>query len=281
MKISIFTEAKAHPKSKEEKNTESKKVSKPFLPEIVEIMNDSQLVEYVSQYAWSPFIFSSFRHGSNFVSTDFLTYDIDEGMTIDECEAIVTREKLCCLCLPSPSHTPEAQRFRIILPLARTITSISVYEETWKKGAEIFGVVDEQCKDSARYYFACTTDDGFWIEGDFFSPVLPKAPERSEHVPSQTTMIVVTEDLNQLVEQIYGEKREKIPEAVDFFLRNAGTGLPGKWTNSLNSCCFSLALSGVDDGIIEQVIEQLAPLPLDGKDLYQIKRAIRDGKAAI
>lgn len=280
MKISIFESVNPLPKSKEEKNLQSKKASQC---KVVDILNDDQLVQTVCKYAWSPFVFDkNKRLADNFISCDLLVYDIDEGLTIDEAEQIVSQNKLCCLCLPSPSHTPENPRFRIVLPLARTITNAEVYQETWRKGAELFGVVDEQCKDLARFFFSCTSDDGFWIEGDFFNPVTPKLEQTSNtYTQSQTYMVTVTEDLEELTTQIYGEKRDKIPEAVHFFLTNAHTGLPGKWNSSLNAFVFSLTLSGVDDRIIMDICEQLAPLPLDKRDLYQIKRSIRDGKAAV
>ena len=245
------------------------------------IANDTELFSAVSSFAWSPFIFDgNKRLASNFKETWFLVYDIDEGMTIDECEVILSREKLCGLVLPSTSHTPEAQRFRVILPLGRVITSEKVYAETWRKGAELFGVVDEQCRDTARFFFSCRTDDGFWLNGDMFVPVIEvEKPKLEQH--STTAMIKVSEDINETVLQIYGEKREKIPEAVDFFLKNAHTGLHGKWNTSLNAFVFSLTLSGVSDTIVLDVCEQLAPQPLDSKDLYQIKRSIKDGKAAL
>jgi hypothetical protein len=277
MRLSIFPEV-GFPTSKEEKHEMAKKATKCS---IVSIANDEQLVQFVTRHAWSPFIFDDNRRkAENFLSCDFLVYDIDEGMTIDECSSIVTQNNMCCLCLPSPSHSEKFPRFRIILPLARTITDPAVFQETWLKGAEIFGVVDEQCKDLARFYFQCTDSDGFWQNGDLFAPILPQFKDTTGTAPSQTYMINVTEDLDELVTQIYGEKREKIPEAVDFFLRNVKSGLPGKWMNSLNSFCFSLSLSGVEDCAIMELCEQLAPEPLDSKDKYQIKRAIRDGQRA-
>lgn len=279
MKISIFPEVNPLPKSREEKHKESKKASHC---EVRVANNDDQLFSLVTSYAWSPFIFSNNKRlASNFIETSFLVYDIDEGMSIEKASQIVELNKLCALILPSTSHTPEHHKFRIILPLSQTVSSVSVYEETWMKGSEIFGVVDIQCKDLARFFFSCRDDDGFWIEGDFFEPVQPKL-ELSQNVEyGQTSMINVTEDLDAVVQQIYGEKRDRIPEAVDFFLKNAHTGLDGKWTNSLNSFVFSLTLSGVDEELVWDICEQVAPSPLDGKDQYQIRRAIRDGKAAI
>jgi hypothetical protein len=278
MRLSIFPEVEHLPKSKEEKHQASKKAS---ICRVVSADNDSQLFKLVCNHAWSPFLFeNNKRLASNFISTDFLVFDIDEGMTIDAAAEIVENEKLCALILPSTSHSPEAHRFRIILPLARTISSVKSYQDTWAKGAELFGVVDEQCKDTARFFFSCRDDDGFWLEGDLFSPIA--LPERviPTHV-SSSSMITVTEDISELVLQIYGERREKIPEAVEYFIKNAESGIPGNWTNSLNAFCFSLILSGVESDMVEDLCEQLAPNPLDSKDLYQINRSIKDGKASI
>lgn len=277
MRLSIFPEVSPLPKSKDEKHQQSKKASQ-CLVRVVE--NDEDLLSIITTYAWSPFIFDhNKRLADNFLSTDLLVYDIDEGLTIDQCSAIVEREKLCCLCLPSPSHSDSAPRFRVVLPLARTITSPEVYAETWLRGAELFGVVDEQCKDLARFFFSCTKSDGFWLEGELFQPVLPvEKPVDYTTGEFSQSLISVTDDINELVTQIYGEKRERIPEAVDFFIKNAHTGLSGSWVNRLNSFVFSLTLSGVDGTIVHEVCEKLAPDKLDSKDLYQIKRAIKDGE---
>jgi hypothetical protein len=281
MKISIFPEAKAHPSSKEEKRVESFKVSSPNLPKAVEIVDDNALIKYVTSYAWSPFVFDGVRHADNFVSCDFLVYDIDEGLTIEKADEILSNTNYCYLILPSPSHTLEKHRFRVIIPLAHSILDFDTYDLTWQFGADLLGVVDEQCKDKARYYFGSRDDDGGCDFGkDFLTPIKKTlVPEKSGYTPSQTTMLSVTEDIQDLITQLYGEKRDKVPEAVDYFIKNAPTGLPGNWTNSLNAAAFSLALSGVDEEIIIQTFENLAPEgSLDKKDLYQVRRAVKDGQ---
>jgi hypothetical protein len=92
--------------------------------------------------------------------------------------------------------------------------------------------------------------------------------------------VEVPEELSEIVKLLYGKERETIPEAVEFFLTNAHTGLSGMWINALNSFTFSLALSGVDATLIEDVLVKIAPNELDSRDLYQIKRAIADGNKA-
>ena len=285
IKLSIFPEAKPHPSSKEEKVQESFMVSKPYLPKIVTIVDEESLIKYVTNYAWSPFVFDGVRHADNFVSCDFLVYDIDEGLTIDDADNILSGTNYCYLILPSPSHTPENHRFRIIIPLAHSILDFDTYDATWLAGAELLGVVDEQCKDKARYYFGSRDNDGFADFGkDFFVPVKAKveAPAYGGFSPSSTAMLSVTEDIKEVVKYLYGEERDKVPEAVDYFLKNAHTGLPGHWTNTLNRCAFSLSLSEVPEERIYEVLEKFCPEGgLDSKDLYQVKKAISDGQKAL
>jgi hypothetical protein len=192
----------------------------------------------------------------------------------------VKRMGLACLCLPSPSHTEELHKFRLILPMSRTISNSEVYISTWEKGAELFGTVDPSCKDLARFYNGHSMSDGFWNEGDLFEPVKPVVQEKEPdgRVFNNNVLIPVSGDIAAIVRSIYGEDRKVIPEAVEFFIRNAHTGIPGGWINALNRFVFSLSLSGVEDCIILALCNELAPNELDKKDMYQIKRAIEDGK---
>jgi hypothetical protein len=283
MQISIFPEAESHPKSKEGKIAASKVVSAPNLPQLITVNSSDELIEAITSFAWSPFVYSKFRHGDFFVSCDVLVYDFDEGTTIDEAEAIIEQHKLCALCLPTPNHKPEegVNKFRLLLPLSHTIYDKEQYSNTWLKGAELFPLVDQQCKGHAQWFTASTKTDGFWIEGELFSPVkkafVPKIDTNSR-LKSHTNNVPVSLELSELVQRVYGKPREKIPEAVAKFFKEAPTGMKGEWICSLNSCCFSLSLSGVEDSVIVEVIEDLAPSPLDSKDRYQIQRALRDGK---
>lgn len=282
MKISIYPDVESHPRSKEAKANAAQKVSKPGAAEVVEIRSDDDLIKFVTENAWSPFIFKSKRQMDDFVSCDFLVYDIDHGLTIDDVEAIIRLEKLCALCLPSPSHTPEQHRFRLILPLSGTIFDREVYSDTWSKGADLFPGVDTSCKDSARWYGGSTADDGFWLEGAFFSPVKKEVPTTAQNAMKEANAkafrtVAVTDDIIATVTQIYGKPRKQIPEAVEYFLKNAHTGLPGLWICGLNAFCFSLSLSGVEESVIMSVTEQLAPNELDKRDLDQMRRAIKDG----
>jgi hypothetical protein len=280
MKMSIFKEANPHPKGKEEKRREAFKMSYPYLPTTIEVTNEQQLIDAITNHVWSPFIFNGTRDAANFISTDMLVYDIDQGMTIDELDKIIKKLGLCCLCLPSPSHSVDNERFRVIFPLAYTIRNALVYSETWDAGNSILNnVVDSACKDLARGYFGSTASDGFWQEGRLFEPVMPKPTYKlpSFAKGSKKTAPVST-DIDELVTWLYGEKRKVVPEVVAFFLKEGHTGLPGAWINTLNALCFSLTLSGVESDKVYELIEKLAPEPLDDKDKYQIERSIKDGE---
>lgn len=267
------------PKNKDEKALQSKLASNPNLPQVLEIGNDEDLINAVTSYGWSPSIFSGVRHNDNFVSTDFMSLDIDSGLRIEEAEKRVQNLGLACLCLPSPSHTQELHKFRLIFPMAKTILNPEDFDATWDFLQKQFPELDTQCSDYARWYAPSKMEDGFWQDGEFLVP--KKAPQvQPSSFNLKETQVDVPEDLAEIVKLLYGKERETIPEAVEFFLTNAHTGLSGLWINSLNSFCFSLALSGVDGTLIQEVVEKIAPNALDNKDTYQISRAIKDGTKA-
>jgi hypothetical protein len=279
MKLSIYPKVNFLPKNKDDKILQSKLTSSPNFPEVVEISNDEDLIKTVTSYGWSPCIFSGYRNNNNFISCDFMSLDVDSGLTIEEAEKRVQKLGLACLCLPSPSFTPEFHKFRLILPLAKTILNTEDFDTTWDWLQQQFPELDAQCSDYARWYAPSKMEAGFWQDGDFLVP--KKAPEK-QNLPFnlKETQVEVPEELSEIVKLLYGKERETIPEAVEFFLTNAHTGLQGLWINSLNSCVFSLALSGVDATIIEEVIAKVSPDALDKKDLYQINRSIKDGNKA-
>lgn len=277
MKLSIFPKCKALPSSKEEKQKYARFTSRPHLPEIVEIRNENDLIDIVTKYSWSPFVFEDFRRQDGFISTDFAVFDIDDGMRIEDAESIIDELSVACLCMPSTSHTPEHHRFRLVFPLSKSIQNKDEYKETMMKLGEYFQYDPSCLTDTARFYYGSTDDDGFWIEGDLYTPVRPK-PKLSESFDksSYTDTIEVGEDVVDVVRALYGEDKEKIPEQVDFFIREAHTGLLGNWHNASNSFIFTLGLQGVSFERVAAVYEELAPEPLDNHDEYLLERAYND-----
>lgn len=279
MQVSIFPKAKAHPKNKQEKVKNSKYASSPFTPEIVSFNNEEELMDIITKYAWSPMVFETYRRESDFIKTDVIAFDIDEDMTIDEAEKVVVSLGLAALCMPSTSHSEEHHKFRLIFPLSRSIHNIEEYKETYTKLAEYFPV-DPQCKDACRFYFGSTDEDGFWIDGKLYAPVKPK-PKLSESFDrtKYADSVEVGEDIKEIVEFLYSNEKEKIPEQIDYFIKEAHTGLPGHWHNSANSFIFTLALQNVEFEKIATVFEKLAPETLDAHDEYLLERAYKDGQS--
>lgn len=285
MKLTVFPKINLHPKNKQEKEALSKLSSKPHLGEEREFNCEEELFELITSYGWSPSIFTGYRNNANFSFCDVLALDVDNDLTIEEAELICQNNKLSALISPSPSFTPELHKFRVVFPLARRISTAENFTATWQKLASIFPVVDEQCKDMARFFFPCKPDfeNTVWVEGDLLEPVEFTHSEKGiDSRKFGEYNFVSTDGLQSkdALKFVYGEVPEKVPESVAKFFENAHTGMEGEWTNSLNACCFTLALQGVEEEKIWQVVEELAPYALDSNDIYQIERAVKDGSEA-
>lgn len=199
-------------------------------------------------------------------------------MTIDEAEAIIEDMEVACLCMPSTSHTEEHHRFRLIFPLSRSIRDKDEYKETMMKLGERFPYDSSCLSDTARFYYGSTDDDGFWIEGDLYTPVKPKkALSESFDRSRYTDTIEVGEDIEDVVRALYGGNKDKIPEQVDFFIKEAHTGIKGGWYNAANSFLFTLGLQRIPFEKVAAVFEELAPDPLDSRDEYMLERSYNDG----
>lgn len=280
MKISIFPKINFHPTA-EQKPELSKMSSKPHYPEVREFNSEEELFDLITQFGWSPSIFTGHRNNSNFSFCDVLALDIDDGMRLDEAELICKNNSLSALISPSPSFTEELHKFRIVFPLVRSISTQDEFVATWQKLAKMFPSIDEQCKDMARFFFPCKPDfdNTVWISGDFLQPV--NIPEkRVDNRIRREYSLINTEGLESkdALISLYGELPERVSEAVAHFLENAHTGLQGQWINSLNACCFTLASQGIPHAKIYEVISAVSPEALDAKDEYQIERAFRDGE---
>ena len=211
-----------------------------------------------------------------------MVLDIDNGMTITEAEAIVDQLGYACLCLPSTSHSPQLHKFRLVFPLLTTIRSKPVFEATMKNLAEHFPADPSCIGDTARFFFGCKMTDGFWTDGNLVKPEQPEDIEKPRMVRgiNVASNISVGEEIEELVEALYGSDRKKIPEQVDYWLREAHTGLEGEWTLTCNSAIFTLGLQGVPFDVVEEVFRTIAPEELDDKDITMLTKAWHDGDNA-
>lgn len=150
----------------------------------------NQLVEHITSKNWSPQVFSEDETGKMprkndfFLSTDWMVLDIDEGMTIEE--AKVAFKDYACVLAPTKSHQiekvtpsgkvkPACDRYRIVIPLERTITDTLEFKATWFAAKDIWPFMDDACKDFARFYFPSTGILAAWPGRSF--PVSNELPE--------------------------------------------------------------------------------------------------------
>jgi len=134
-----------------------------------------ELQKVVCCTSWSPFQFryvtdfltkkgklvtGNYRETSCFKSTSLLVYDIDDGFLLSEGIDLCAKLAVGFVVGTTKSHQkekkgkPPCDRYRIILPLNRTITDPSEFQAVWQHFAQDFGV-DPSCKDLARYYQPC------------------------------------------------------------------------------------------------------------------------------
>lgn len=111
-----------------------------------------------SHPGWSPARFEPCRRGMENVREVFaLCLDFDDGETIEE-----ITEKLSGyygLLHTSRKHTPEAHRFRVVLPLSRPVSPFE-FAALWVRFAPFAGTVDPSPKDASRFWFLSGTPEG-------------------------------------------------------------------------------------------------------------------------
>lgn len=113
---------------------------------------------------WSPAEFTPCRRGRDNVRRVFaLCLDYDQGETIDGVRERL--EEFCGLLHTTRKHTPDAPRFRVVLPLARPVSPFE-YQALWVRFAAFAGNVDQAPKDPSRFWFVpgCAPDAEFVAE---------------------------------------------------------------------------------------------------------------------
>lgn len=100
--------------------TQQRSQSKGFKPFD---LTPEQLAEHVARgHAFSFQFAESYRKSENFLCSDIIAADIDDGMTLEEAMNDSFILDNACLLYTTASHTPEEHRFRLIFQLPHTIT---------------------------------------------------------------------------------------------------------------------------------------------------------------
>lgn len=282
MEIIIYPNIKK-PTNKKEKDHYAQLVNEENSKQVVEINTSDDIINSVTKYAWNPSVYSGRRLKKNYLHSDFLAFDIDSGLSILEAEKIVHKLNLVCICLPSVSHTPKHNKFRLIFPLEQRIDTLEDYEYNWKILGENFNA-DPNTKDALRFYYQSSLEDGFYYqEGKLYSPQF--TPKKTKKLFDTTFSPLDESKLNDLqkglIEKCNSPSEvvlENVPNIVNEFIETAHTGLPGAWWNTCNNFCYALSAMGLDFDFIYHVVSKVAPNPLDSRDERCIEIAVNDGK---
>lgn len=116
-------------------------------------LTPQQLAEHISQgFAFSYQFEKGHRKADNFICSDIIAADFDEGMTLDEAISEDFFINNASILYTTPSHTPEANRFRIIFELPRTITDKDELRAA-QQGLTRKFPADRAAVDSARQFY--------------------------------------------------------------------------------------------------------------------------------
>mgnify|MGYP003654285263 CR=1 FL=1 len=108
--------------------------------------------------AWSPATFEGTRKAENARDLSCLVLDYDDGTTIQE--ALKVWQAWRGLGYSSISHSEDAHRFRVVLPLANVIAATH-WRELWKWAHRRSSArIDAKCCNADRIYFLPYTREG-------------------------------------------------------------------------------------------------------------------------
>jgi hypothetical protein len=141
-------------------NFKSKTVIMSSLPEIAKNHNYSLI-------KWNDDI----RKAENFKSASGYIIDIDDGMTIEKAQKVLTKNNISAVLVTTRNHTEEAHRFRVIVPTDRIFKSLDDYSNkliTFVK--KYFPQNDPAVLDGGRFFFGSPSDAVVFenYESDFF-----------------------------------------------------------------------------------------------------------------
>lgn len=160
------------------------KSTKTFTPQEIESLHE--LSEVITKTNWSCGIFKDdHRNIENFISSDFMALDIDDGVSIEE--AARRLKDYSHIIAPSRNHKKEkngliADRFRAVVVLDKKIDNKNDYYTTYQKLLELFPEADTACKDPSRLFYPSKEVYNVKTQKERFSVVEYKEPKVEQDV---------------------------------------------------------------------------------------------------
>lgn len=192
---------------------------------------------------------NNYRNKNNFQSMKCIGLDIDNDkkdkkeLRLDDAKAIFKDYKH--IIATTRSHQKEkngkiTDRFRVILFLEKEITDNKIFEFTWNTLQNKFPFIDEQCKDSARYWFPSKEIVQVQKTGSYVS--VPDFVESLKPINN-------THQPEKLIDEESGEYGKLAYKTMKFFCQGADAG-------SRNGALFQAAIDCREQGYpIEYVMK--------------------------
>lgn len=149
------------------------------LDELAQVINMGMTISY--QFA------GGVRNAENFLATDLLAVDIDDGMTLSEARDHPLVLKYCSLLYTTASHTPEAHRFRLIFILPRTITLASEIKAASRALANRLGG-DKAATDAARMFHGSKDSEPLIFENSIDDAFLDELIADGQIIPASESI---------------------------------------------------------------------------------------------
>ena len=117
-------------------------------------ISTKELAEHVALgHAFSFQFKENYRKSENFLCSDIIAADMDEGMSLEEAMNDPFILANACLLYTTPSHTPEDHRFRLVFRLPHTVTDIEHLKKLQRGLLRKFPTADKSVKDGARQFY--------------------------------------------------------------------------------------------------------------------------------
>ena len=186
-----------------------------------------KIAEYHCSTPWSPIKWTNnYRNKKNFESCDLLVLDVDDGLTIEAAKKLFSPYKI--VISTTKSHQIEkttgtgvtkaaCDRFRILIPLSREITSREEYETFMRGIVAKYSFVDQSTWDAARFFYPSVEvvweQDGNTFDVDSLLNELEaaKAKKLAEKFVSAIKNNGGNNKYNQVVKLLY-----KLPLQMDY-----------------------------------------------------------------
>lgn len=160
-----------------------------LVTQYMEVSSMEDVARVARAASWSPSSFKdSLRRSDQFQETGLIVLDVDEGCTLDNAKLIFAPFKHAIL--TSRNHQKEkngvtCDRYRVILQLDKTVTSVDHFKAVYETMKADFPFVDPACADAARFFYpspelVSLSEEGLEISTDV--KVAPASPVSSQAV---------------------------------------------------------------------------------------------------